>query len=55
MTEVLATAVRDRQGVPRRPIELVVDGEPWCSTATSSPGARTRARRTGAPHNGAAR
>ncbi|HWN29105.1 MAG TPA: ATP-binding domain-containing protein [Actinomycetospora sp.] len=55
MTRVLAAAVRDRQELPRRPIELVVDGEPVVLDRDLVAQARTRARRTRRPHNDAKR
>ncbi|WP_442873884.1 HelD family protein [Actinomycetospora sp. NBC_00405] len=55
MTKVLSTAVRDRQELPRRPIQLVVDGEPVVLDRDLVAQARTRARRTRRPHNDAKR
>ncbi|PVZ07742.1 HelD family protein [Actinomycetospora cinnamomea] len=55
MTRVLSTAVRDRQELPRRPIELVVDGEKVVVDRDVVAHARTRARRTRRPHNDAKR
>ncbi|MDF2976007.1 MAG: helicase [Actinomycetospora sp.] len=55
MTRVLSAAVRDRQELPRRPIELVVDGEPVVLDRDLVAQARTRARRTRRPHNDAKR
>jgi len=55
MTRVLSTAVRDRQELPRRPIQLVVDGEPVVLDRDLVAQARTRARRTRRPHNDAKR
>ncbi|WP_285652025.1 ATP-binding domain-containing protein [Actinomycetospora sp. NBRC 106375] len=55
MTKVLSTAVRDRQELPRQPIELTVDGEPVVVDRDVVAQARTRARRTRRPHNDAKR
>ncbi|MFC5137391.1 HelD family protein [Actinomycetospora rhizophila] len=55
MAKVLATAVRDRQELPRRPIRLHVDGEPVVVDRDVVAQARTRARRTRRPHNDAKR
>ena len=55
MSKVLATAVRDRQELPRRPIRLHVDGEPVVVDRDVVAQARTRARRTRRPHNDAKR
>ncbi|WP_433785491.1 HelD family protein [Actinomycetospora sp. CA-101289] len=55
MTRVLSAAVRDRQELPRRPVELVVDGEPVVLDRDLVAQARTRARRTRRPHNDAKR
>ena len=55
MTKVLSTAVRDRQELPRKPIELVVDGEAVVVDRDVVAHARTRARRTRRPHNDAKR
>ena len=55
MTKVLSTAVRDRQELPRRPIQLVVDGERVVLDRDLVAQARTRARRTRRPHNDAKR
>nr|WP_279536720.1 ATP-binding domain-containing protein [Actinomycetospora succinea] len=55
MGKMLATAVRDRQELPRRPIRLHVDGEPVVIDRDVVNQARTRARRTRRPHNDAKR
>ncbi|MEJ2886214.1 HelD family protein [Actinomycetospora aeridis] len=55
MGKMLATAVRDRQELPHRPIRLVVDGEPVVVDRDVVAQARTRARRTRRPHNDAKR
>ncbi|WP_179798231.1 UvrD-helicase domain-containing protein [Actinomycetospora corticicola] len=55
MAKVLAAAVRDRQELPRRPVRLVVDGEPVEIDRDLVAQARTRARRTRRPHNDAKR
>ncbi|MEJ2860873.1 HelD family protein [Actinomycetospora flava] len=55
MSKMLATAVRDRQELPRRPIRLNVDGEPVVVDRDVVAQARTRARRTRRPHNDAKR
>ncbi|WP_245561507.1 HelD family protein [Actinomycetospora chiangmaiensis] len=55
MAKVLAAAVRDRQELPRRPVRLVVDGEPVVLDRDLVAAARTRARRTRRPHNDAKR
>lgn len=55
MTRVLTAAVRDRQELPRAPIELSVDGEPVLLDRDLVAQARTRARRTRRPHNDAKR
>ncbi|MDD7942548.1 AAA family ATPase [Actinomycetospora lutea] len=55
MSKMLATAVRDRQELPRRPIRLHVDGEPVVVDRDVVAQARTRARRTRRPHNDAKR
>lgn len=55
MSKLLASAVRDRQELPRQPIRLVVDGEPVVVDRDVVAQARTRARRTRRPHNDAKR
>lgn len=55
MSKMLASAVRDRQELPRRPIRLTVDGEPVVVDRDVVAQARTRARRTRRPHNDAKR
>ncbi|MDL5157873.1 HelD family protein [Actinomycetospora termitidis] len=55
LSKVLAAAVRDRQELPRRPVRLVVDGEPVEIDRDLVAQARTRARRTRRPHNDAKR
>ncbi|QYN40474.1 AAA family ATPase [Pseudonocardia sp. DSM 110487] len=51
MAAVIAAAVRDRQQVPRRPVELVVEGQPVRLDREVAHAARTRARRSRKPHN----
>src|SRR4051794_38537304 len=55
MAGVIAAAVRDRQRVPRRPIELVVEQQPVRLDADLANQARSRARRSRKPHNEAKR
>lgn len=55
MAKVLATAVRDRQDLPREPVVVHVDGEPVEIDRDVVAAARTRARRTRRPHNDAKR
>jgi DNA helicase IV len=55
MAAVIAAAVRDRQQVPRRPVELVVEGQPVRLDREVAHAARTRARRSRKPHNEARR
>jgi DNA helicase IV len=55
MAAVVAAAVRDRQQVPRRPIELVVEQQPVRLDRDIAHAARTRARRSRRPHNEAKR
>ncbi len=55
MAAVVAAAVRDRQQVPRRPIELVVEQQPVVLDRDTVAQARTRARRARRPHNEARR
>ncbi|WP_132433138.1 HelD family protein [Pseudonocardia endophytica] len=55
MAAVIAAAVRDRQQVPRRPIELVVEQQRVVLDKDTVGQARTRARRARKPHNEARR
>jgi len=55
MAAVVAAAVRDRQQVPRRPIDLVVEQQPVRLDRDIANQARTRARRSRKPHNEAKR
>ncbi|WP_433282855.1 HelD family protein [Pseudonocardia xinjiangensis] len=55
MAAVIAAAVRDRQQVPRRPIELVVEQQRVRLDRDVANAARTRARRSRRPHNEAKR
>jgi DNA helicase IV len=55
MAAVVAAAVRDRQQVPRRPIELVVEQQAVRLDRDVATAARTRARRSRKPHNEARR
>jgi DNA helicase IV len=55
MAAVVAAAVRDRQQVPRRPIELVVEQQAVRLDRDIAHAARTRARRSRRPHNEAKR
>jgi DNA helicase IV len=55
MAAVVAAAVRDRQQVPRRPIELVVEQQSVRLDRDIAHAARTRARRSRRPHNEAKR
>ena len=55
MAAVVAAAVRDRQRVPRKPIELVVEQQPVVLDKDTVGQARTRARRARKPHNEARR
>jgi len=55
MARVVATAVRDRQQVPARPVEVVVDRQTLRLTPTACARARERARRSRRPHNQARR
>ena len=55
MAKVLATAVRDRQELPRQTIRLRVEGETVELDRDLVAQARTRARRTRRPHNDAKR
>jgi DNA helicase IV len=51
MAEILANAVRDRQGVPDEAIAVDVDGYTLYITPDACSAARIRARRSGRPHN----
>ncbi len=51
MAGVVATAVRDRQQVPDRPIEIVADHETLRLDRATCTRARERARRSRRPHN----
>ncbi|QJY50917.1 HelD family protein [Pseudonocardia broussonetiae] len=55
MASVIAAAVRDRQQVPRRPVELDVEGQRIRLDRDVANSARTRARRSRKPHNEAKR
>ncbi|WP_428511494.1 HelD family protein [Pseudonocardia sp.] len=55
MAAVIAAAVRDRQQVPRRPIELTVEQQRVRLDRDIAHAARTRARRSRKPHNEAKR
>ena len=55
MTGIVAAAVRNRQQLPRRPIELVVEQQRVRLDADVAGAARTRARRSRKPHNEAKR
>ncbi len=55
MAGVIAAAVRDRQQVPRRPVEIDVDGQTARLDRDVVTTARTRARRSRKPHNEAKR
>ncbi|WP_425566981.1 HelD family protein [Pseudonocardia yunnanensis] len=55
MAAVISAAVRDRQQVPRRPIELVVEQQRVRLDRDIANAARTRARRSRRPHNEAKR
>ena len=55
MVKVVASAVRERQELPQRPVRLVVEGEPVVLDRDLVAQARTRARRTRRPHNDAKR
>ncbi|HXV92497.1 MAG TPA: ATP-binding domain-containing protein, partial [Pseudonocardia sp.] len=55
MAAVVAAAVRDRQQVPRRPVELVVEQQPVRLDRDVANQARSRARRSRKPHNEAKR
>ena len=51
MASVVAAAVRDRQHVPGRPVEVVIDNETLRLTPAVCGRARERARRSRRPHN----
>ncbi|GAA3356183.1 HelD family protein [Saccharopolyspora gregorii] len=51
MVQVLNSAVRDRQRVPREPIEVLFDREPLTIGKNLVSHARSRARRSRKPHN----
>ncbi|MGH3611681.1 MAG: helicase, partial [Pseudonocardia sp.] len=51
MAQVVATAVRDRQQVPRRPVRLLVEQQEVRLDRDIVHTARTRARRSRKPHN----
>jgi DNA helicase IV len=55
MAGVIAAAVRNRQQLPRRPIELVVEQQRVRLTRDVANAARSRARRSRKPHNEAKR
>ena len=55
MAKVVAAAVRDRQRVPEKPIDVVVDGQAVQLDRAVCLPARTRARRSRRPHNEAKR
>jgi DNA helicase IV len=55
MAAVVAAAVRDRQQVPRRPVELVVEQQRVRLDRDTAHAARSRARRSRRPHNEAKR
>jgi DNA helicase IV len=55
MAGVVAAAVRDRQHVPGRPVEVVIDNETLRLTPAVCGRARERARRSRRPHNQARR
>src|ERR687889_2195055 len=55
MAAVIAAAVRDRQQVPRRPVELVVEQQRVRLDRDIAHAARSRARRSRRPHNEAKR
>jgi DNA helicase IV len=55
MAKVVAAAVRDRQRVPVKPVELTIDGQPIRLDRAVCLPARTRARRSRRPHNEAKR
>ncbi len=51
MANVIAAAVRDRQQVPDRPVEVTIDRETLRLTPAACTRARERARRSRRPHN----
>jgi DNA helicase IV len=51
MADVVAAAVRDRQQVPARPVEIQIDRETLRLTPAACAKARERARRSRRPHN----
>jgi DNA helicase IV len=51
MADVVAAAVRDRQRVPEKPVEVEVDGQTLRLTPAVCAKARERARRSRRPHN----
>nr|WP_083886339.1 AAA family ATPase [Actinoalloteichus spitiensis] len=51
MAKVVAKAIKDRQLVPRQPVELTVEMEPVVLDKAIVTQARTRARRSRRPHN----
>jgi DNA helicase IV len=51
MAKVVAAAVRDRQVVPREPVEIVADHEKLTLSPKAISRARERARRSRRPHN----
>ncbi len=51
MADVIATAVRDRQRMPERPVEVRIDRETLRLTPAVCKKARERARRSRRPHN----
>jgi DNA helicase IV len=55
MARVVAAAVRDRQDVPRRPVQVAVDHETLRLDPATCARARERARRSRRPHNQARR
>src|SRR3954454_14134526 len=55
MAGVIAAAVRDRQQLPRRPVQLVVEQQQVRLDRDVVNAARTRARRSRKPHNAAKR
>jgi DNA helicase IV len=55
MAKVVAAAIRDRQQVPREPIELTVEAQPIRLDRAVCLPARTRARQSRRPHNEAKR
>ncbi|MGH3857609.1 MAG: HelD family protein, partial [Pseudonocardiaceae bacterium] len=55
MVKVLVAAIRDRQQVPTEPLELTIEGQSVRLDERACQAARTRARRSRAPHNEARR